>query len=121
MPFRFRRSIRIAPGIRLNLSKSGVSTSVGERGAHITVGHGHTRTTVGVPGTGLSYTTTSRRRRRSPPPVTWTQRLIRPGGLYWLSRGGLAGYEHARRAVGGGTGRRLMPFRLRHSIIPDGR
>ncbi len=76
MPFRFRRSIRIAPGIRLNLSKSGVSTSVGERGAHITVGHGHTRTTVGVPGTGLSYTTTSRRRRRSPPPVTWTQRLI---------------------------------------------
>ena len=61
MPFRFRRSIRIAPGIRLNLGKSGVSTSVGERGAHVTLGHGHTRTTVGLPGTGLSYT--PRRRR----------------------------------------------------------
>ncbi len=77
MPFRFRRTIRIAPGIRLNLGKHGVSTSVGERGAHLTFGHGHTRTTVGLPGTGLSYTAmATRRRRRSPPHVTWTQRAI---------------------------------------------
>ena len=32
MPFRFRRSIRLAPGVRLNLSKSGVSTSVDKCG-----------------------------------------------------------------------------------------
>jgi|SRR5882757_8857 len=56
MPFRFRRSIKILPGVRLNLSRSGVSTSVGVRGAHITVGHGKVRETVGLPGTGLSYT-----------------------------------------------------------------
>jgi hypothetical protein len=56
MGWRFRRSIRVFPGISLNLSRSGVSTSVGVRGAHITVGHGKVRETVGIPGTGLSYT-----------------------------------------------------------------
>src|SRR3981081_3952517 len=56
---RFRRTARIAPGIRLNFSKSGVSTSFGPRGFHYTVGHGRRRTTVGLPGTGLSYTTYS--------------------------------------------------------------
>jgi hypothetical protein len=54
--FRFRRSIRLFPGVRLNIGKTGVSTSLGVRGAHITVGHGKVRTTVGLPGTGLSYT-----------------------------------------------------------------
>jgi hypothetical protein len=33
-----------------------VSTSLGVRGAHVTVGHGKVRETVGLPGTGLSYT-----------------------------------------------------------------
>jgi hypothetical protein len=56
MGFRFRRSIKILPGIRLNFSRSGVSTSVGVRGAHVTVGHGKVRETVGLPGTGISYT-----------------------------------------------------------------
>lgn len=56
---RFRRTVRIAPGIRLNLSKSGLSTSFGPRGLHYTVGHGRHRSTVGIPGTGLSYTTYS--------------------------------------------------------------
>jgi hypothetical protein len=56
MGFRFRRSIRILPGLRLNIGKRGVSTSIGGRGAHITIGHGKVRETVGLPGTGLSYT-----------------------------------------------------------------
>jgi hypothetical protein len=80
MPFRFRRSIRIAPDIRLNVSKSGLSTTVGRRGAHVTIGHGHTRTTVGIPGTGVSYTTTGttegNRRRTPAPPLTWGQWLL---------------------------------------------
>jgi Protein of unknown function (DUF4236) len=58
MGWRFRRSVRILPGIRLNLSRSGVSASVGVKGAHITVGHGKVRETVGLPGTGISYTGT---------------------------------------------------------------
>jgi hypothetical protein len=53
---RFRRSVRILPRVRLNVGKTGVSTSIGGRGAHVTLGHGQTRTTVGLPGTGLSYT-----------------------------------------------------------------
>jgi Protein of unknown function (DUF4236) len=33
VPFRFRRSISIAPGVRLNIGKRGVSTSLGGHGA----------------------------------------------------------------------------------------
>lgn len=56
--FRFRHSIRILPGIRFNIGKRGVSTSIGVRGAHVTLGHGKVRETVGIPGTGISYTQT---------------------------------------------------------------
>jgi hypothetical protein len=56
MGFRFRRSIKILPGIRLNFGKRGISTSLGVRGAHVTYGPTGTRTTVGLPGSGLSYT-----------------------------------------------------------------
>jgi hypothetical protein len=56
MGLRFHRSIRPFPGVRLNLSKSGVSTSIGTRGAWLTFGKRGTRATVGIPGTGISYT-----------------------------------------------------------------
>jgi hypothetical protein len=55
MGFRFRRSIKILPGVRLNVSKSGVSTSIGTRGATVNISKRGTRTTVGIPGTGISY------------------------------------------------------------------
>ena len=55
MGFRFRKSIKILPGIRLNLSKSGVSTSIGRPGATINIGNRGVRGTVGLPGTGISY------------------------------------------------------------------
>ncbi len=59
MGFRFFRRIKVAPGLTLNLSKSGVSTSVGVRGARLTFGGKRgPRATVGIPGTGLSYTET---------------------------------------------------------------
>lgn len=56
MSFRFRRTLGIIPGVRLNLSRSGPSVSLGRRGLHCTVGLRGTRTTVGFPGTGLSWT-----------------------------------------------------------------
>ena len=59
MGFRFWRRVRIAPGLTLNLSKSGGSLSFGRRGARFTLGPRGNRTTVGIPGTGLFYTTTS--------------------------------------------------------------
>ena len=47
------RRVKIAPGIRLNLSKRGASLSLGPRGAHITVGTRGIRESVGIPGTGI--------------------------------------------------------------------
>ncbi len=58
MGFRFWKRIRLAPGVTLNLSKSGGSLSFGPRGAKFTVGSRGKRATVGIPGTGLFYTTT---------------------------------------------------------------
>ena len=58
MSFRFWRRVKIAPGVTLNLSKSGGSLSFGPRGAKFTVGSRGKRATVGIPGTGLFYTTT---------------------------------------------------------------
>ena len=54
MGFRFRRSIRLAPGIRLNVGKRGVSLSAGVRGASMSFGSRGTYRNVGIPGTGLS-------------------------------------------------------------------
>ena len=59
---RFWRRMKIAPGLTLNLSKSGGSLSFGTRGAKQTIGRRGRRTTVGIPGTGLFYTTTSPRK-----------------------------------------------------------
>ena len=59
MGFRLFRRVRIAPGIRVNLGKSGLSLSGGVRGARVTVGRRGVRGTIGAPGTGVSYTETS--------------------------------------------------------------
>ncbi len=55
MSFRFSRSIRILPGVRINLSKSGPSISVGARGASVNIGKRGVRTTASAPGTGVSW------------------------------------------------------------------
>lgn len=54
MAFRFRRSIKVAPGVRLNLNKGGMSVSAGVRGASVTAGSRGVHANVGIPGTGLS-------------------------------------------------------------------
>jgi uncharacterized protein DUF4236 len=56
---RLFRRVRIAPGLTLNLSKSGPSLSLGVRGAHLTIGTSGIRRTVGIPGTGIFYTSHS--------------------------------------------------------------
>lgn len=52
MGFRFQRRIKLLPGVRLNISKSGISTSVGGRGLTY---NSRGMVTAGIPGTGLSY------------------------------------------------------------------
>jgi|GEM_PF-830645 len=54
MAFRFRKSIRIAPGIKLNLSRSGVSTTLGGRGLSVNAGRRGTYVNAGIPVIGLS-------------------------------------------------------------------
>lgn len=53
MAWNYRRRIQIIPGVRLNLSKSGISTSIGVRGANLTLGKNGTYLNTGIPGTGI--------------------------------------------------------------------
>ena len=56
MGFRYRKSINLGGGFKVNLSKSGVGYSWGTKGARITkTAKGTKRTTLSVPGTGISY------------------------------------------------------------------
>lgn len=57
MGFRFRRSVKIAPGIRLNVGKRGfTSMSVGGRGYRVNVGKRGVTRSISIPGTGISHT-----------------------------------------------------------------
>lgn len=61
MGLRFRKSIKIAPGVRLNIGKKSVGISAGVKGARVSVNsNGRVTKSVGIPGTGLSYVKTSR-------------------------------------------------------------
>lgn len=53
MALRFRKSIKLAPGIRMNFSKSGVSWTLGPKGASIGIGGRGAYLNSGIPGTGL--------------------------------------------------------------------
>ncbi len=53
MAIRFRKSIKLAPGLRMNFSGSGVSLTAGPRGASIGLGRRGTYLNTGIPGTGL--------------------------------------------------------------------
>ncbi|MDA1636510.1 DUF2614 family zinc ribbon-containing protein [Bacillus cereus] len=55
MGFIFRKSIKVAPGVRLNVSKRGIGVSAGVKGARISTGPSGTRVTTSIPGTGISY------------------------------------------------------------------
>lgn len=50
---RFRKSINICKGVRLNLSKSGVSCTVGGKGLSLNLGKNGLFLNTGIPGTGL--------------------------------------------------------------------
>jgi hypothetical protein len=60
MGFRFRKSIKLLPGIRLNVGKKGInSVSVGGRRATTNIGKHGAHTTYSISGTGISYRTGS--------------------------------------------------------------
>jgi hypothetical protein len=55
MSWRFRRSFKVIPGVRLNLSKSGLSCSIGVAPFTVNVSPRGVYSTASFPGTGLSY------------------------------------------------------------------
>lgn len=54
MAFRIRKSFKVAPGIRLNVSKSGISTSLGGKVTTVNLSKRGTKVTSSIPGTGIS-------------------------------------------------------------------
>ena len=57
--FRVRKSIKIAPGVRMNVSAKSIGISAGVNGARISANsRGRVTQTVGVPGTGISHSKT---------------------------------------------------------------
>ncbi len=108
MAFRFWRRIRIAPGVTLNLSKSGGSLSFGPGGAKFTAGSRGKRATVGISGTGLFYTQTllgkgsgGRRANVSTTPVAPSVRAENRLTLGFLKRLVTPGDEEALVTVAG--------------------
>lgn len=84
MGFRYRKSINLGGGFRINLSKSGVGYSWGVKGFRVTkTASGRTRKTYSIPGTGISWVDESGNGRRrtnqgqsNNPPVTQPQDVM---------------------------------------------
>jgi tetratricopeptide (TPR) repeat protein len=83
MGFTARKSFKVMPGVRMTVSKGGVSTSAGVRGARVTrTASGRMTRTVGLPGSGMGHTKTiggSSSRRTSAAPVAAAPAPAKPG------------------------------------------
>ena len=88
MGFVARKSFKVMPGVRMTVSKSGLSASAGVPGARISKSSsGRTTRTVGIPGTGVYHTKSTssgqsksgnQSRAASPPPAA-APRSTKPG------------------------------------------
>ena len=59
MGLRFRKSFKVAPGVRVNVGKKSVGISAGVKGYRKSINSsGRVTTSIGVPGTGVSYVKT---------------------------------------------------------------
>lgn len=59
MGFRFRKSFKIAPGVKLNVNKKSIGLSIGGKGGRVSVNSkGKVTKSVSIPRTGISYTDT---------------------------------------------------------------
>ena len=126
MPFRFRRSTRLGP-LRFNFAKGGLSSiSVGGRGASFNIPvarSGGARTTVGVPGTGLSWSVEHAPDRPTvntagPAAGLPNSRRLRPGQLDALKQQLL---EVLRQELfaSGSTGEQLWDLGLMSRLLAD--
>jgi hypothetical protein len=56
MPVRFRRTFTLFPGVKVNVSKGGMSITVGKKGFHLNFSKRGVRQTTSLPGSGISHT-----------------------------------------------------------------
>jgi hypothetical protein len=56
MPVRFRRTFTLFPGVKVNVSKGGMSITVGRKGFHLNFSKRGVKETIGLPGSGISQT-----------------------------------------------------------------
>ncbi|HZB99507.1 MAG TPA: DUF4236 domain-containing protein [Nitrososphaeraceae archaeon] len=54
MSLKFRKSIKLFPGAKINIGKTGIGVSTGIKGAHIGINKRGVYTGLGIPGTGIS-------------------------------------------------------------------
>ncbi|KOF10621.1 hypothetical protein AC739_08130 [Planococcus glaciei] len=74
----FRKSFKVAPGVRFNVSHRGVGASVGVKGLRYSVNsRGQRRATVGIPGTGVYATSSSSGRKYKSAAQQNRQALVR--------------------------------------------
>ncbi|MDM7953486.1 MAG: DUF4236 domain-containing protein [Cyanobium sp. CZS 25K] len=116
MPFRFRRSARLGP-LRFNFTSAGLSSiSVGGRGASVNVPvarAGGARTTLGLPGTGLSWSV-----EHAPAAGLPNSRRLRPGQLDAL-RASCLHLLRQQLFASGGSGAALWDANLVSRLLAD--
>jgi hypothetical protein len=117
MGFRLRRSARLGP-LRFNFSSGGLSSiSVGGRGASFNIPvnrSGGSRTTVGLPGTGLSWSV-----EHTPSEGLPNSRRLRPGQLDALKQS-LLGVLRQELFAAGSAGEQLWEHGLISRLLADG-
>ena len=127
MAFRFRRSARLGP-LCFNFGKAGLSSiSVGGRGASFNIPvarSGGPRTTVGLPGTGLSWSMENTPDRHVAIPAGAAQglpnsRRLRSGQLESL-KAELLAVLHQQLFASGSTGQKLWELGLVSRLLADG-
>jgi hypothetical protein len=127
MGFRLRRSARLGP-LRFNFSSGGLSSiSVGGRGASFNIPmnrRGGPRTTVGLPGTGLSWSVEHSPDRPAaiqagPPAGLPNSRRLRPGQLDVLKQS-LLGVLRQELFAAGFPGEQLWEHGLVSRLLADG-
>ncbi|HEX2836107.1 MAG TPA: DUF4236 domain-containing protein [Thermoanaerobaculia bacterium] len=55
MGWRFRKSFKLLPGVRIHVTHRGVSTTIGGAGLNVHLGARGAYANIGIPGTGISY------------------------------------------------------------------
>ena len=127
MGFRFRRSARLGP-LRFNFAKGGLSSiSVGGRGASFNIPvtrRGSPRTTVGLPGTGLSWSVEHTPATGQPPSLGAAaglpnSRRLRAGQLQALKQELLALLQRQLFSPGS-VGQQLWELGLVSRLLADG-